>query len=41
VELFFAGDTHELSVDVPDASAEGYMTENWVIRDIPVADGEN
>lgn len=41
VELFFAGDTHELSVDVPDDSAEGYMTENWVIRDIPVAGGEN
>lgn len=41
VEAFFKGDRHELSVDVPDDSKEGYMTENWVIREVPGTDGEN
>lgn len=41
VELFFAGGTNELSVDVPDSSAVGYTTENWALRDIPGTDGEN
>lgn len=40
VEAFFEGDEHELSVDVPDSSKEGYMTENWVIREVPGTDGE-
>lgn len=35
VEAFFKGNKHELSVDVPDSSAEGYMTENWAIREVP------
>ena len=32
VEAFFQGDTHELSVDVPDNSPNGYHTENWSVR---------
>lgn len=32
VETFFQGETHELSVDVPDDSPNGYYTENWSVR---------
>lgn len=37
VEAFCAGDTHELSVDVPATRHCGAYTENWSVREIPGA----